>query len=116
MDLTGLFQTSYQRVGNTLSIQYYRRIGSSSFAAAVAVDGAFENAVERDEGVFAGEQLANASTVFHLWRDKLAGLVPRANDVIEQGGVRWMITAVRNCDRGSNGPERYRCECTKERP
>ena len=117
IDLTALYQTGYQRIGSMQTVLYHRRTATSTFAPAVAVASVFKNAVERDEGVFAGEQLAGASTVFHLWKDNLAGIAPKANDVIEDNeNVRWMVTAVRNCDRGTSGVQRFRCECTRERP
>ena len=109
---------TWQLLANPTTITYHQRTGSGTFAAGVQVDYAFKTAVERDaQALTEYGQLASGQSTFHLWRAKLGGIIPKANDVIEDDeGVRWMVYGVTNAARDTTGVQRYRCLVTREWP
>jgi hypothetical protein len=48
--------------------------------------------------------------VFHLWAARLAGAVPRAQDVVEHAGERWTVRDVETLSHGA----RFKCHCVRE--
>lgn len=94
------------------TVTYHARLPGGGFAAPVTVGSAVRRAVGQDDAAFLPEALlAQVLTVWHLWREKLGGVVPRNTDVVQEGAARWVVQRADEVDEG----ERYRLVCQRER-
>jgi len=93
------------------TVTYYVRTNESFLDTGVTINYVQRSAAEGKDEL---DLLQNDRAVFHLWKDRLSGIVPTLSDRIkDEQEETWNVEVVKLCDMDDNGYQRYRCECSK---
>jgi hypothetical protein len=113
-DLSALYAADFDVLDDTRTVDYFVRVGASSYADPVAVGKVLRGAPTADDRLIDGRVIDGEIAVLHLARAEvaLAGVASvKGGDAVGLGGARYQIQSYKVCDEG----ERFRCVCLREK-
>ncbi len=111
LDLSG----GWRIMDSPVTVNYRSKTSVNTWAAGVDVTYCQRNSVTKADIASNSKLLEKDSSVFHLWTQKLGGIVPKIGDILTHDGAKWDVTEVGMCDRDTNGVQRYRAIVLRSR-
>lgn len=101
-------------IDDLVSVTYFVKTGEGAYATGATVNNACRRAVTTNDVIVDPALLQKDSTILHVWKNQLSGIVPKLGDYwVDSGSVKWVVKHITPCDQDAGGYQRYQLISTK---